>query len=180
MSAWEGFKYVPVDVIAQRVAIRNIRRARHNMERFFADRGFYGFFERMRALRRNSRLNAIQKRNQFQRILDDYSATVTARAAPSGTAEATHSLEAGPLGVSGEGGTDVESASRIQRTSGHADGTAGGVPELAETDSGERFVVGDPIVDAEGRRVGMIIGGTMADDTFKCRCTPGNPCAWHG
>jgi hypothetical protein len=111
------------------------------MERFFLERHFFSFYERMRTLRRNSALTPIQKRNQFQRILDDYSAEVTARTAASPITETPSSAEKGPVDLLSEGSTDVESASGIQRTPG-AVWAAGSVSELATAYDGAGSIDG--------------------------------------
>ena len=60
-----------------RPTVRQARKMRHDMLRFFRERGFFEFAERTHALRKDPRLNGARKAELFRRILDDYAAAVT-------------------------------------------------------------------------------------------------------
>ena len=79
VAGWPGFGYSPVRDYINRIAARQLRTARKNMIQAFERMGLLNFAQRLRALRANPRLNTMQKRNQFQRILDDYARTVAPR-----------------------------------------------------------------------------------------------------
>jgi molybdopterin-biosynthesis enzyme MoeA-like protein len=89
-TKWPGFKYEPVMAVQQILAARQIRTARKNIQQVLDTMGlkYSDLAERLRTLRRNSRLNFLQKRNQFQTILDTYSARITGKTEAAAT-EAT-------------------------------------------------------------------------------------------
>jgi hypothetical protein len=80
-TKWPGFKYEPVMAVQQILAARQIRTARKNIQQVLDTMGlkYSDLAERLRTLRRNPRLNFLQKRNQFQTILDIYSARITGK-----------------------------------------------------------------------------------------------------
>lgn len=84
MSKWQVLNYAPVLAMAEKVQRRQFRTARRTMLRFFRDKGWFQFADRLDTLKKDSGLNASQKRKQFQRILDDYAreSTKNAEATP--------------------------------------------------------------------------------------------------
>jgi hypothetical protein len=133
VKLWSGFNYEPVPEIANRVARRKARAERKSMLRFFGDRGFGTLAARMLALKLNPRLNAVQKREQFARILDDYVAEINRRKTEALAAQgATEAGETSPeisltaSDVALQGG-DVSSMSR---------GSGDGVQQMALNDAG--------------------------------------------
>lgn len=131
VTGWPGFKYQPVLEIQYQLAARQLRTARKNIQQVLATMGlkYSDLAERLTALRRNPRLNAAQKRGQFQRILDDYSARITAPAHP--LAEAAPEVVGGTVALPDSG---VVLESSPLRGDGDGPDDSGRVPELEMAD----------------------------------------------
>jgi hypothetical protein len=109
--------------------IRQARKMRHDMVRFFRERGLPEFAERVDALRKDPRFNGAHKAKRFRSILDDYAAHVTKGAqAPE--------PEAAPHEDAGNGGVAVHAAVAEHDPRDRPD-AGGGVSNL------EAAVVGD-------------------------------------
>ena len=111
-----------------RPTVRQARRLRRDMLRFFRENNFVDSAERTLALRKNPRLSGARKAEVFRGILDDYAAAVTKGSQAPG-AEAPDS-EAG-----GDGSVDVPAAGTAAARD--RSDTGGGVPSV------EAEVVGD-------------------------------------
>jgi hypothetical protein len=130
---WSGFGYESVPGLANRLISRYLRSQRHNMERFFQERGLLESAERMRQIRL-SRQGMMAKNRMFQEVLGEYARGATATAVP----------EAANLEVGAD--TDVGLQDTIgQRLAGHGDGVGAdgirpdagsSVPVVAVEDSG--------------------------------------------
>lgn len=107
---WPGFDYKPTPIVA-RLASRQQRYYRKMILRFLAsDPKWVDFYDRLRALVKNPRLNGAQKWRVYQGIEHDYIQLVTKGAAPLAgappetnniQAEGTPTLEVHPAGTSG-------------------------------------------------------------------------------
>ena len=101
VTGWPGFQYQPVYAVQARLAARQLRVARNNIRRLLETMGlkYADLADRLRALRKDSRLNTEQKRNQFQTILDIYAKRIIAGTATSAATEAAPVQTAGSADV---------------------------------------------------------------------------------
>lgn len=102
LTGWPGFKYKPVPEIQYKLAARQLRVARNNIRRLLETMGtkYIDLAERLRVLRKNPRLNTAQKRNQFQKVLDEYAVRITEGQTPRPAAEAAPVETAGLVAMS--------------------------------------------------------------------------------
>lgn len=109
-----GFNYVPVYGAYERAQRRALRTQRKTMLRFFQSRGMAGLAFDLKNLRDNSRMHGDTKMRIFRSILDVYASLVTAsRAKENEPAEAAHQPPTRSVGVSSEGGPNVETPGRL-------------------------------------------------------------------
>jgi hypothetical protein len=77
---------VPVRDLANRYISRFLRAQRKNLRRTFAERGQLDLLAQLEELKRNPRLDFMEKNKRFQRIINEY----LARTAPAPVPEAAH------------------------------------------------------------------------------------------
>lgn len=82
---WSGLGYEPVPGLTNRIIARWLRSQRKNIRRMLEERGFVDLLGQMEELRRNPRMNFMQKNQRYQVIMNEYIARVsppTGQAAP--------------------------------------------------------------------------------------------------
>lgn len=134
---WPGFKYEPVRGLMDRKISRFLRAQRKNMRRSFLQRGLLDLYAQLEEIKRNPRAGFMAKNQQFQKVMNEYIARVSATPLATGP-------EAAP--AEGGGGLDLRARSTLLGVPGQdavavpdADAGAdapGSVPEVALPDVG--------------------------------------------
>jgi hypothetical protein len=123
---WNKVRYVRIEAIKNKLQARQQRTERKNFLRYLRGTLYVDLAARVHAIRINPRLTGEQKREQFKRVLDDYTRLVTA--------EATPVAHVGDLAVRSGDAALSGTVEGSDSAAGNGGGPTDGVRELAHDD----------------------------------------------
>jgi hypothetical protein len=132
-TPWAGFKYQPVPGLMNRHIARFLRRERKRMRRNFLERGFVDLYLQLEEIRRDSTQGFMQKNRRFQRVMNEYIASVSKHAAPANLED--------PVGAVGVPAVLEPAVVPVRQGNGSGRQPDGGVYGLASADAADSVVV---------------------------------------